>query len=94
MVALQIREVPEGVRDILAERARARGQSLQSFLLSLVEDEARRSRNIELLQRFENRHDGVSEEDADAVTQALEQARAERYAELGIPGSCRADGAA
>ncbi|MGI8592594.1 MAG: FitA-like ribbon-helix-helix domain-containing protein, partial [Nakamurella sp.] len=41
MVALQIREVPDDIRQALADRAAARGQSLQSFLLSLVTAEAR-----------------------------------------------------
>ncbi|RCW45102.1 hypothetical protein DFQ14_10365 [Halopolyspora algeriensis] len=58
MVALQIRDVPPEVRDTLIERARGRGQSLQSFLLSLVEDEARRSGNVAVLNRFGGRSDG------------------------------------
>jgi hypothetical protein len=59
MVALQIRDVPEEIRDALAERARAKGQSLQTFLLNLVEAEARRARNVEVLARFGGRTDGV-----------------------------------
>ncbi|MGH3843031.1 MAG: hypothetical protein ACRDS0_16525 [Pseudonocardiaceae bacterium] len=55
MVASQIRDVPE---DVLAQRARARGQSLQAFLLWLVEQEARRSRNLAVLDRFADRTDG------------------------------------
>jgi plasmid stability protein len=58
MVALQIRDVPDDVRDVLAEQAAARGQSLQAFLLGLVEDEARRSGNGQLLRRFAGRVDG------------------------------------
>lgn len=58
MVALQIRDVPEDVRAILVERARSQGQSLQSFLLSLVEAEANRSKNRAVLSRFEGRSDG------------------------------------
>ena len=34
-VNLLIRDVPEGARDTLAERARARGQSLQAYLYEL-----------------------------------------------------------
>lgn len=59
MVAIQIREVPEDVRQALADRAQARGQSLQQFLLTLVTDEARRSVNVAVLDRFENRDDGI-----------------------------------
>jgi plasmid stability protein len=58
MVALQIRDVPDEVRDTLAERARERGQSLQAFLLGLVEAEARRARNASLLAQFSGRSDG------------------------------------
>lgn len=58
MVALQIRDVPEDVRDTLVDRARSQGQSLQSYLLSLVEAEARRSKNRAVLARFAGRSDG------------------------------------
>lgn len=78
MTALQIRNVPDDVRDTLAQRARARGQSLQAFLLALVEDEARRQRNLALLEAMEGRSDGV--DSPDAVLQALDAVRAERDA--------------
>lgn len=81
MVALQIRDVPEDVRQALAERARARGQSLQAFLLSLVEDEARRSANLALLDRFVGREDG-SRLSVSVATDALDRARAERDVEV------------
>lgn len=93
MVALQIRDVPENVRDALTERARARGQSLQAFLLSLVQEEAWRSRNIALLQRFEGRSDG-SRLAPDEVTQALDEARAERDAQLGAAPEAHQGGGA
>jgi hypothetical protein len=81
MIALQIRDVPEEVRDALAERARARGQSLQAFLLSLVQDEARRSRNIALLERFTDRSDG-SQLTGEQAAEGLTQARTERDEQL------------
>jgi len=81
MVALQIRDVPDDVRQALAERASAQGQSLQAFLLSLVTDEARRSINLAMLARFGARHDGSRLSMAEA-TEALDQARAEREALL------------
>jgi hypothetical protein len=59
MVALQIRDVPEDVRDALVAQAKARGQSLQSFLLELVELQARRMRNTAVLDRFAGRSDGT-----------------------------------
>ena len=77
MVALQIRGVDDEVRDALAERARARGQSLQAFLLSLVQEEARRSTNLAVLDRFSGRGDGsrLTWEEAD---EAVELHRAQR----------------
>lgn len=81
MIALQIRDVPEEVRDALAQRARARGQSLQAFLLSLLQDEARRSRNLALLERLTDRSDG-SQLTAEEATEGLQQARTERDEQL------------
>jgi len=92
MVALQIRDVPEDVRQALAERARARGQSLQAFLLSLVQDEARRSTNLALLGRFDGRDDG-SRLPPSQATEALDAVRAERDTPLAGPVTS-ADGAA
>ncbi len=77
MVALQIRDVPEDIRQTLAEQAATRGQSLQAFLLALVTDEARRSANLAVLGRFGARQDGSRLSTAQ-VTKALDQARAER----------------
>jgi hypothetical protein len=62
MVALQIRDVSEDVRDALAEQAHAQGQSLQAFLLDLVQAQARRSRNAATLARFAGRSDGTRSE--------------------------------
>ncbi len=81
MVALQIRDVPDEVHQTLAKRARARGQSLQAFLLSLIEDEARRSANLALLDRYAERDDG-SRLSAKEAAVALDQARTERDAQL------------
>ena len=81
MVALQIRDVPEEVRQRLVAQAAARGQSLQAFLLTLVTDEARRSTNLALLQRFAGRRDGSRLSTAQAL-EALHEARAEREALL------------
>jgi hypothetical protein len=52
MVALQIREVPEELRDRLSELARQRGQSLQAYLFDVLRDEARRQDNLAVLDRF------------------------------------------
>ena len=82
MVALQIRDVPADVRESLAGLAAARGQSLQSYLLALVTDEARRSTNLAMLDRFGARQDGSRLSTAEIV-EALDQARAERDIHLG-----------
>jgi hypothetical protein len=77
MVALQIRDVPDDVRQTLAEQASRRGQSLQSFLLTLVTDEARRSANVAILTRFADRNDGSALSSVD-MTHMIDQARAAR----------------
>jgi plasmid stability protein len=50
-VALQIRDVPDEVRDALAEQAAQRGQSMQAYLLEMVEREARVLRNAHMFER-------------------------------------------
>jgi antitoxin FitA len=50
-VAIQIKDVPEEVRDAIAARAAARGQSTQVYLRALLEREFRAERTREL---FEN----------------------------------------
>lgn len=84
MVALQIRDVPADIRKTLAEQAAARGQSLQAFLLMLVTDEARRSTNLAVLDRFRARADG-SQLSSAQVAEALHQARSGREALWGEP---------
>ncbi|MBI0317607.1 hypothetical protein JBF12_32460 [Streptomyces javensis] len=90
MVALQIRDVPDEVRDILAERARQLGQSLQGYLLDLVKNEAERAGNVALLQRFEGRSDGAETSMGETVHE-LDADRAARAAgprpSLGEPGT-------
>jgi hypothetical protein len=79
MVALQIRDVPEEIRDVLAAQAKARGQSLQAYLLELVETQARRLRNTAVLDRFAGRSDGTRSLPGE-TTSELAQQRAERGA--------------
>lgn len=50
-VALQIRDVPEEVRDVIAARAATRGQSMQAYLLELLQREARVAANVDILRR-------------------------------------------
>jgi hypothetical protein len=83
MVALQIRDVPEDLRDRLAELARERGQSLQAYLFDVLKDEARRQDNLAVLDRFGKGSYG-SRLSAGDIGEALLAGRAERDAELGV----------
>lgn len=80
MVALQIREVPEEVRDVLAARARAQGRSLQAYLLEVITNEARRSRNAAILEEQRERLEalGVQPTGREDVLQAIHEGRQER----------------
>jgi hypothetical protein len=82
MVALQIREVPEELRDRLSELARQRGQSLQAYLFDVLRDEARRQDNLAVLDRFSHGTYGTRLSSAD-IHDALHAGRAERDTELG-----------
>ncbi|MDR1078162.1 MAG: hypothetical protein LBL55_05825 [Propionibacteriaceae bacterium] len=61
-IALQIRNVPDDVRAVIAQTAKQRGQSIQTYLLQIVTDEARRAKNVELLHRFDVRRVDLSGE--------------------------------
>jgi hypothetical protein len=54
VVAIQVRDVPDAVRDALAAEADARGQSLQVFLSEVLEREAKLARNRAWLKRTLN----------------------------------------
>ncbi|MEH0937306.1 hypothetical protein [Micromonospora psammae] len=73
MVTVRISGVPEEVRDALAAQARARGQSLQSYLLELVETQARRLRNPTQLDRFAGRADGTHSLPDESAAELTEQ---------------------
>ena len=83
MVALQIRDVPEELRNRLSELARQRGQSLQAYLFDVVSDEARRQDNLAVLDCFGKGAYGTRLSPAD-IDGALRSGRAERDTELGI----------
>lgn len=51
MASVQIKHVPDDVRDELARRARAAGQSLQEYLLASLVDAARTPPLEEVLAR-------------------------------------------
>lgn len=50
MVALQIRHVPDEVRDLLSAEAERRGESLQTYLLEVVVREAFSANNRRLVR--------------------------------------------
>jgi plasmid stability protein len=51
-VALQIKDVREEVRDAIAARAAARGQSMQVYLREILEREYRAERNSRLFDQL------------------------------------------
>ncbi len=77
MVNVQIRDVPEQVRDVLAEVARSRGQSTQSYLRSLLEEEARRAGNTALLDDVRAVGGGYAAQ-PDETAREIEEIRGDR----------------
>ena len=59
MVAVTIRDVPDGVRDALAARAAREGQSLQEYLRSLLVNVAEKPTVGEVLSRARARVDAT-----------------------------------
>ncbi|GGL02515.1 hypothetical protein [Mangrovihabitans endophyticus] len=84
-VTLTVRDVPEEVRDLLADQARERGQSLQGFLLTVLGRQAGFGRNRQILAEVIRELDGSggADEDAPDASDFLASARAER----GLPDS-------
>ena len=75
---VQIRNVPDSTRKVLKARAASRGQSLNSYLLDLLEREAARPSMAEVLERVRHR---VEMADVSSV-EVISEARAERDAQL------------
>ncbi len=80
MKTMQIRHVPDEVHEALSDWAQAEGVSLQALLLDIVRNAASRSRNVDLLARFRNRHDGT-ELSAEEITDAVHAGRERRVDE-------------
>lgn len=80
MAVVTIRDVPDEVRDALAREARERGQSLQSYLLNVLNRQAAFSRNRRLLDGIERdlAAGGGAGADAPDAAKVLEQARGDR----------------
>jgi len=73
MTAIQIRDVPDEVRDALAAQAAASGQSLQGYLLGLVVQRARAGNNAALLRRMASRDDGTRAPAGAAAVELLDE---------------------
>jgi antitoxin FitA len=80
MAVITIRDVPDGVRDALAAEAREQGQSLQSYLLRLLNRQAAFSRNRLLLHEIERdlAAGGGAGAGAPDAAEVLEQTRGDR----------------
>ncbi|MEX5633546.1 FitA-like ribbon-helix-helix domain-containing protein [Parafrankia sp. FMc2] len=90
-VAVTIRDVPEDVRDALAQYARQQGQSLQAFLLGVLTRQSRYALNQQVLVTVEDElaAGGGAGTDAPAAADVLAAARAMRVepTSTGEPGT-------
>ena len=77
MAYLQIRDIPEDARDVLAQRAKDRGQSLNSYLRDVVLREVSFADNQALISDVVARR-GDSSFTAEDVLEILATARGER----------------
>ncbi len=75
---LQIRNVSEEARRVLKSRAAARGESLNSYLLGLIDQEVARPTVAEVMDRAARR----SRTTEVAAVEALDEARRERDEQL------------
>ena len=71
---LQIRNVPDEARRALKARAAARGESLNSYLLNLLDQEVARPTVAEVLERAARR----SERATASAVEVLDEARSQR----------------
>jgi plasmid stability protein len=78
MTLLQIRDVPDEARRALKARAASRGQSLNSYMLDVIEREVSRPTVAEVLERAAARNERASASALDA----LHTARRERDEQL------------
>lgn len=79
MKNVQVRNVPERVHKVLRRRAAAAGQSLQEYLLQLLEESAGRPTMKELFARIERRGGGARMGD---TAQLIREIRDERDEEI------------
>ncbi|PRX92553.1 FitA-like ribbon-helix-helix domain-containing protein [Allonocardiopsis opalescens] len=77
MGAIQIKDVPDEVRETLTAAARSAGQSLQSYLLAILEREARFARNLEIVKQAPLPDVELSSDEIMAAIQASRRGRDE-----------------
>jgi len=96
MAVLTIRDVSDEVKAALVREARERGQSLQSYLLSVLNRQAAFAGNRRLLDEIERdlATGGGAGEDAPDAAEVLAQARSDRGDAGGIPHPRGTGGAA
>ncbi|MCU1579731.1 MAG: hypothetical protein JWP19_1935 [Rhodoglobus sp.] len=74
MTAIQIRDVPEATRQVLIRAAAARDESLQVYLSEVLEQEARRVQNRELVSSYAaNRRAGTRTDPVEMIREGREQ---------------------
>jgi hypothetical protein len=79
MTVLTIRDVPDNVKDALAQEARDRGQSLQAYLLGVLNRQAGFVQNRRILDEIERElPTGGAGATAPDAAEVLDHARAER----------------
>lgn len=76
---LQIRNLPDDARRVLKARAAARGESLNSYLLNLIQRDVQRPTVDEVLERAARR----AERARVSAVAAVDEARQERETNLG-----------
>lgn len=81
MVALQIRDVPDELRDVLARDAREHGQSLQVYLREVIERQASVARNRAAVRHFEPIR-GTGDRSSVDVAELIREQRREREEHL------------
>ena len=81
MVAIQIRDVPEELRDTLAAAAQERDLSLQLFLMEVLEREGRRARNVAAVREW-SRDPLATEASGIDAAELIRHGRQERTAHL------------
>lgn len=91
MVAIQVRDVPDEVRQTLSGEARRRGISLQAFLAEVLEREAASARNLAWLREARARSSGEGYVGGrDAIREGWEERDLTIEAPLPRPGRSRA----